>query len=506
MRDLSELVSLVSKNKTKNIEVLGQGEKNFSNKVNALYEALLDGRIDSEEAAIEAFFSDCANPRQALRKARAKLKEKLINTIFFIDLNKAKFNDEQRAYYTCQKEYAALMILVGRGAWKKLTIDMGERLLRVAMKYEFTDLVVNVLKVLLDQYMLTGNTKKLAKASSMLEKYMGIQHAEALAERYYCDLAVTLVKSKAAHGNREKQAQRYVEALERVPAEHRSFKFIRRYYDVRFFRYALVHDYPRMLQAVEEALAALLPHQDKLSPSNFIVLRQYLAACQLHLGLYEDAAKNLDEALKLLPRYSISWFNNMAYRIQLHFHQERYQEAAQIFFDAYYRPEVQRLPAHYKEWWHIIEAFFHFLIMVGKVKPTLKQESLMRRFKLSRFLNEVVEYSKDKQGANITILALQIMFLLATNRHDEVLDRIEALKAYSSRHLRKNETYRSSCFIYMVSQLPLGHFSKKPVYLRARRYIKKLDAMPLRKARQSSELELIPYEQLWSLIYEQLRG
>lgn len=506
MRDLYELVSLVSKNKTKNIEVIGQGEKKLSNKVNELYEALLEGRIESEEAAIEEYFGNCSNPREAFRKARTKLKEKLINTVFFIDLNKTKFSDEQRAYYSCQKEYAALMILMGRGAWKKLTIEMGERLLKVATKYEFTDIVVNILKLLLEQYMLTGNTKKLSKASSMLERYLAMQHAEAMAERYYCELAVTLVKSKASHGDRERQAQRYVESLERVPAEHRSLRFMRKYFDVRFFRYALVHDYPHMLETLEQALKTLLVHQEKLSPSNFIVLRQYMAACQLHLGLYQDAEKNLDEALKLLPPYTISWFNNMAYRIQLHFHQEQYQKAAQIFFNSFYRPEAQRLPAIYKEWWRIIEAFFHFLIMVGKVKPTLKQESLIKRFKLSRFMNEVVEFSKDKQGANITILALQIMFLLATNRHDEVLDRIEALKAYASRHLRKNETYRSSCFIRMVSQLPLGHFSKKPVYLRARRYINKLENMPLRKARQSSELELIPYEQLWTLIYEQLRG
>jgi hypothetical protein len=81
---------------------------------------------------------------------------------------------------------------------------------------------------------------------------------------------------------------------------------------------------------------------------------------------------------------------------------------------------------------------------------------------------------------------------------------IDALKAYTHRHLRRDETYRTNCFIKMILQLEKGDFHPVAVQRKAEPYYKKLLAVPLHKAKQDHDLEIIPYETLWTFILESL--
>ena len=79
--------------------------------------------------------------------------------IFFIDVNKPKFNDSQRAYYIGQKSIAAIDILLGRGA-RKTAIELAEKTLRQVLKFEYTEVSVNLLKKLSRHYGAIEKNKK----------------------------------------------------------------------------------------------------------------------------------------------------------------------------------------------------------------------------------------------------------------------------------------------------------------------------------------------------------
>ena len=79
---------------------------------------------------------------------------------------------------------------------------------------------------------------------------------------------------------------------------------------------------------------------------------------------------------------------------------------------------------------------------------------------------------------------------------------MEALKTYSHRYLRKNDTFRSNCFINMLLQLPLANFNKIALKRKANKYWEKLRSLPLEEAKQSVEIELVPYEKLWEYVLE----
>jgi hypothetical protein len=110
----------------------------------------------------------------------------------------------------------------------------------------------------------------------------------------------------------------------------------------------------------------------------------------------------------------------------------------------------------------------------------------------------------DKAGSNLNLITIQILFLILDKDFSAIIDKVDALSAYTHRHLRRNETYRSNCFIKMLLQLVKGDFHPSAVKRKAEPYYKKLLEVPLSKAKQDYELEIIPYETLWEFLVESL--
>ena len=109
-----------------------------------------------------------------------------------------------------------------------------------------------------------------------------------------------------------------------------------------------------------------------------------------------------------------------------------------------------------------------------------------------------------KRQENIPILLSQILILIIDKDYDRLLSRIEAVEKYASRYLRKDQNFRSNCFIKMILEIPKRNFHRKAVERHAKKYIQKLESMPLQMADQPYEIEIIPYEHLWEYTLESL--
>ena len=154
------------------------------------------------------------------------------------------------------------------------------------------------------------------------------------------------------------------------------------------------------------------------------------------------------------------------------------------------------------EHWKVYEALISYLIAIKKIKQEYKIDE--GNFRLFKFLNDVPTYSKDKQGINITILIIQILFLLQNGKYGEIIDRTESLKTYVHRYLRRDHTFRSNCFIKMLLCLPAASFHKAGVIRKAKKYVDLLKSVPIENANQSPEVEIIEYETLWEFVLESL--
>ncbi len=503
MKDLIALVEVVSKNKVKEIEILGAPlkDKNPTN-LQRLYNGIYSGEIKNEEDIINTIFSNSKNASLYCSRLKGQLRERLINTLFFIDLNQNNFNDYSRAYYTCYKMASAIRILIGRNA-RNAAYPLAEKTLELALKFDFTDIALTVARDLRMQFAtISGLRDKYENINNILNIQNQTLLAELKAEQYYTDVMINLVKIKAAKPEFAGKLISYVEELELLSKTITSYRFNYFTYIIRSLRFEVVGDYKNMLPVCKEALAYFF--QKKSMAPNNVIFSFYLRmlVCLIHLKDFQEAKKVVDQCSALVEEGVYNWYVVQNYRMILAFFSGNFQEAYEVGQEALANLKLKIQDERTIEFWKIHEAYLFYLININKIKPDNRNP--VKKFRLSKFLNDVPIYRKDKTGANVTIIVLQILFLLGEKRYDLIIDRIESLKTYTQRYLRNDDTFRSNCFIRMLIVMAENSFNKNATIRKAEKYWDKLREKPVNIVEQSAEIELIPYEMLWTFILESL--
>ena len=199
----------------------------------------------------------------------------------------------------------------------------------------------------------------------------------------------------------------------------------------------------------------------------------------------------------MISPHTHSWYLQYELLLVLSLRSKEYVEVIDILNLIFNSRKFNDQPLAMQERWFINASYVHFLIAIGKIDgANLK----IGKFRLGKFLNSVPTYSKDKRGLNIPILIVQFLFMIIQNKYDEAIDRIEAIKKYTSRYIRKGENLRSHCFLNMLLQIPACSFHRAAVLRKTEKWHQKLKANPIELANQPHEVEIIPYEDLWDYI------
>ncbi len=495
------MIKILSRHKLKRIEVLsnpGEG----TGKLYDLYNGFQSGRFsDDEEAAREIYQADPSDRRY--RKLKNKLKNRLINTLVFIDANQPRFNEYAIARFNCLKLFTAQQIFTFyRGV--RSSEELGNKALKEADKYGFYSIALEITRSMRNRQAIRGTARDLASINQKIRRYQKILEAECLAEEYYYTLVANFSRSGGNKGELLEGAIREEEELRPYTETYNSVMLT--YYAHNFFaiRYILENNYPKALEECKIAIGKI--EERKYYPHIFLFALWFrILQCHLQLKNYHEGELVVKRCLELTATGAIhNHFITREMHLLLSLHTEQYARGRDIYFDAIESDRFRLLSEHKKENWRIYGAFIHYLIEIGKVSTAEEEDGKHKRFKLGKFLNEVPTYSKDKRGLNIPILIIQILFLLHRHRFSEVIDRTEALNTYVYRYLRRDETYRSNCFIKMILTLPPANFHRQAVIRRARKFQEKLELEPLEVSGESSEVEIIPYENLWEMVLDSL--
>ena len=501
MEELKSLIDIISRNKVKQIEIIsGDMSSNFN--WQKLYYGIVNEQFLCDEDAEDFFYRDQKNKSKYFKRLKRNLKERLLNTLFFIDINQPSFTDLQKAYYSSYKNVAAVKILLGRYG-RRHAIPLAEKTLSIAIKYEFTEIALSLSKDLRVHYSnIIGNRKKADYYNTFVKEQTRLYLAELQAEEYYSDLIINYTNSKAAKPEIVKIANEYCNRLLPLMQDNDSFRFKFLSYLVFTLKFELENDYLGTLKISREAIEYF---DNKSLPTPPSILWNFLLKilqCNIVLKDYNEAEVVSRKCLTLQQVGSTNWFGSLNYTIILHFHSNKLDKAFDAYIKAQNNPNYKKLPPSYLEPWRIHEAFIFYFIRIGKID--VSNQKKLKTFRINKFLNEMPTYSKDKYGINITILILHVLFLLLDGRYGEIIDRMESLNTYTHRYLRKDHTFRSNCFIKMLLQLPAASFHKEAVVRKAKKYKDKLESVPLEEANQSVEIEIVPYEMLWEFVLDSL--
>src|SRR5210317_2286602 len=146
MKHLIEIARIVTKKKVRKIEIFDDHAlKQKNSKFNEFYEALTAGKFKNDRDAAAYLYGNTPKDDK-YRQLKSRFRKRLLNTLFFLDVNRPSASSYDRAYFSCNKDWTLVKILISNNA--ELTAGaLARQILTVALKYIFADVIVNCCRI-----------------------------------------------------------------------------------------------------------------------------------------------------------------------------------------------------------------------------------------------------------------------------------------------------------------------------------------------------------------------
>lgn len=502
-KDLKELVSFLTKNKAKNIEVLGNMGSDEASLLNSLYEGITKGRYDSDFDAAADIYK--AGPRD---KKYVKLKNRLIkllvNTTFFLDSNETQYSDYSKAYFSCFRDYTAAYFLFRIGVFGP-SVSLLHQTLEPAMHFEFTDLVSNIARLLRRYYSVVSIDPGLYKKMSDL-------HRDWEKKRSYEMEALENYEFVISHymTGRSTSQEVYNHTSEVFPGLFSKLKEVDTMmyyfwvYNIGLAMYMSVNDARNALIVCNEALE-ILPKQRYQTSNSIVLFALNKLVCMTQLKMYDS--NEADEILSFCFTNSNAghqdWYQIKMVQCSHYLHAKRYQDALNVYSDVISQLNFGAQSTSNAENWYLTAGYFHLLASFGLLN-TFEVNKIVGEYKQTRFENQFAVLSKEKVGMNIPIEILPELMLLVEGKYGDNINSFDNLEKYRQRYLDEGANKRSNIFMKMIFALSKWPYDKDRVGRRIEKLVEELRNEPLEDAGQSYAIEVIPYEELWALLKAKL--
>lgn len=494
---LKDLVRIITRNKVKQIEVLGNPGQEGS-RTEELYDAIAKERFASDDEVARHFFG--TNEKDPnYRKLRNRLIRQLINTAFFIDVQQPMFSERSRAQYNCFRDYAAAFILRTREA-HKTSVYLLQQVLEQAIKFEFTDLTADICKQLRTLYALTpGDSANHERYSELHRIYEEKRYWEFKVFDYRENLLSHYITGRSTNEEVHNLSSRYFEEVFPKAKEVDTVQFYLHMYLIGVIKYLSVNDCTKAIEVCNEALQVLQDRKNANGGALFSFAIQKLG-CLTQLRIFEADDHTAQYCFGLVEEGGFNWFRVMELQFYNRIYNKRYEDALDIYARAVLHTRFNLLSGIYRDLWTLCGGYLHLLAVLGRLNRK-KVEDVAGFFRLLKFKNDFEVLDKEKAGMNIPLILLPVMYSIATGSYEEEFGRsIEALDKYRKRYLENDTNRRSAIFLKMLLALAKKSFEGSHAERKMEKEWSQLKQLPPQIAGQSFAVEIIPYEDLWEML------
>lgn len=496
MKHLLEIAKIVTKKKVKKIEIFDDYSlKQKNSKFNDFYELLMSGSLTTDQEAAQILY-DSRPTDDKYRQLKSRFKKRLLNTLFFLDVNQSSTANYNRAHYACNRDWTLVKILRSHKAYQT-GAQLARSILSVALKFSFADIVVSAARILREHAAIEGNENLFNEYNELCATYQGIVAVEIESEEHYQRIFIhrkrPLHKLQPLLPSIGEHCKRLVE----LDRQHPSPVLFYNRCIAQSFYYEALHDYQQVLQICQEAEDHIAVHSHLYRTDQMATLARKKLLALLHLGQYEEGLAQSEQFAQLYERHD-AWLAIMEVRLLLALHGKQYDIAHATFELVYGSKRYKQLSEDETAKWQAFEAYLCFLrwLDAGVDAPRPKR---YKQFRVKRFLEEPVIFPKQHRVFTVTAVITQVLFLLEQKRWGEAFERIERLRDYSSRLLRQEEHLRIMQFIRLLQQLAKAHFDFENIGV-YQKYLDKLATHPIHFRGGINDLEILPYDQLWHTV------
>lgn len=493
MKELKKLVQIVTNRGKKSLPILDlKTEPGEENKELQLFHVIqnLDPATDSG-AAKAMYNSTVDDPRYKMLKHR--LKNRLLNHLFFIDFKDSKINVSHQFEQECHNYLYFSRTLLKQGD-KSLSEKLANKALTLAKEAEFTPLVIQSLEIFRQLYSEKCMLNQFNQVVAEIKEYKKLLELEEEANTLFFGLRLKLKKSVNSRKKNLPATKRAIAKLKELHEQTGSFNIFERHYRLSIWYHELNGNFGEILKISDEINQRY--EKDEINLMRFDLRYNKYSKIYAHLRLkdYENGLKYAAEYVDDFDPTSSNYFAFMENYFMLAMHSGDYPMAYDLLKKTTKSQYFHKVDRFAEERWNLYKAYMYF------IKP---DKRLKKTFDFNGFYNSVPEYSKDKKGFNIAILILQFLHHLKNNNEEALYPLIERFRKYAALHLYHPSSQRSRIFLKLL--IIASEKNLNPEICREKSensYNKLKNISPPGDA--FAEIEIIPFETMWELILEMM--
>jgi len=488
MKNLIEIASIVTKRKVAKIEIFDESAlKHRNSKFNEFYEALTTDKFRNDREAAQALYN-CSPQDARYRQLKSRFRRRLLNTLFFLDVNKPSASNYDRANFTCNREWALIKILQENGAHDSAE-NLARSLLTTAIKFHITEIAANLARILRAYASKNNNLKDFEEYDNLLKQYAALEQAEQQSEELFQRAQMIYQQPNSEEGAELMEA--FCNKLLSLSEQFADSPVVNyNMYLAWAMRYEMSREYDSLLYISDQAIAYIEANPDYYREEKIIAFFTKRMSAYLHLGNYREGQANAEKCLQLFHEGSDTWYSFMEYYLLIALHTGYFIHGLAIFNRAAGYPSFRKLDAESREKWSVYEGFLSFMLESQGLGGKVINLGAQRRSRSAGVLN------KDYRIIIVLFSILQTLRLITARQFHKADEEIEKLKSMANRQLNKEEYWRPIQFIRLLSQLKKAGY--QPTDLAGEnKYLDRLQQEPFAYRGALSQLEVVPYNVLW---------
>lgn len=491
MEELIKLIEIAKKKGQRSIQLVNQNfRKKEISKDNQLYEGIITGDfVNDDDAATKMFDADPGN--RNYRNAKTKLKQRLLNHLYFLDYDKDIYTMRERVLYESLHTLHQVKILFMEGS-SDIGIRLLPQLIRSCNEYEFYEIKIEALMIMRNEYAHMGKLTPYLETQAEIDEATAALKSTRVCEELYFSTLVNINKSVSAQQRVIDAIPKTIKQIDEAAKQLKSTRLDVISYRLKLLYNQLTWKFKENLVICTEIEKKYLNKENQeveveLSKNQISLIKIY---CYYNTADIDNGKAYASKSINLFKNGSEEWFDFMEYYFLLLMKGELYKDAGKIFRAVRTNKNYMMLDETDKERWLIYRAFLVFV----------NDEKLLKwGFDLEEFLTKVPAYPKELSNYAIGTLVIQFLYLL---RDAEVvkLQKVQTeLEKYNSEHLDKRTNYRNSIFIRLISMIAENEFNHETIKERGKVYFAKLKRTKI-PCEIKTDMEIIPYEILWNYI------
>lgn len=494
MEDLKRLVSIVTKRKQRQYPLLElKSITENSSKENIFFRYIKKGIVNSDDDASNLIYGTKSDDDR-FRMLKSRLKQKLLNHLFFLDFTENNQKVSNQFEQECIQQLHQARMLMFTGEFK-IAKSLVVKALTTAQRCEFTRYIVSSLEELVRIYSDNCQPHLFDDVISDLKKYRSLYTTEEAAAEHYYFIKMMIVKSVNSRKKNLDTATESIAYLEKLWSETKSYNVFQYLLKLMLLYKELVGDFAGIIPILEEVetgkFQGITLNVNRLEESQII---SSMSFAYFRAKDYESGMDYVKKHLDAFDPALSDWFDFREIYFLLSAFNKNYTTCFEIIDSAFESKYFDKLSDDVKDKWKLYNAYIH-LVQSG---------SYYLKNNYVNILANIPEYDKDKEGFNAAILILQFMYYVDQRELDKLVEIRNELKSYMSNHFKENFSYRSRTFYKLINIVVENELDFKGVQLKSRYLVKKLSENQI-VGNAYTELEIIPYEHLWDMVFGKLK-